>query len=134
MMLRYLDGALTPEEEARIGRRLEADPTFADEIDRLGRLRATLASGRARSFNPFFADLVMRRLAERESAPSRFAEDLGWTFRRISLAALAALVTMTAYSLTHPSEASSQPAAISAFDLTSSMAGGPAEVYRGDTP
>ncbi|GIV61966.1 MAG: hypothetical protein KatS3mg044_0832 [Rhodothermaceae bacterium] len=106
-MLRWLEGAMTPDERADWERRLAASPALRQDCERLralrDTLRATVREDAREALRPFFTDRLMKRL--QPPAPPRrddiFAEALAALFRPVLVASMALILLLAAYNVTH---------------------------------
>lgn len=117
-LLRLLDGALAPEEEARLRQELERSPALRAELEALqalqGLLQTTVRASSERALQPFFADHLMRRLTP---APQRLAattpdeEFFGLLlrlFRPVAVAGLLLVLGFATYNVTVSGEYEAQ--------------------------
>lgn len=113
-LLRFLDGALPPEEAAAVQRALDASPALRDELATLRALRGSLraATHADDALQPFFTDRLMRRLAP---APARLSESeeffgaLVRLFRPVALAGLLLVLGFAAYNVNLAEDYEAEP-------------------------
>ena len=109
-LLGLLQGALTPEEEARLQQEVARSPALRTELEALkalqGLLQTTVRASSERAIEPFFADRLMRQLAP---APQRLAattpdeEFFGFLlrlFRPVAVAGLLLILGFATYNVT----------------------------------
>ena len=109
-LLRLLQGALTPEEQARLRQEVARSPALRTELEALkalhSLLQTTVRASSERALEPFFADRLMRRLAP---APQRLAATtpdeeffglLLGLFRPVAVACLLLILGFATYNVT----------------------------------
>ncbi|GIV62154.1 hypothetical protein GQ464_016835 [Rhodocaloribacter litoris] len=122
-LLRWLDGAMTPEEAAAWERRMAASPGLRARAEEMRQLRQTLqasvGAGAAQVLKPFFTDRLMRRLqpVASRSREEAFAAALATLFRPVLVASLALIMVLAAYNLTFRADDAEQPAAEAVLGL-----------------
>ena len=100
-LLRELDGMLSPEEILELENTIEARPEFAVKRRRWHRMAEDLATARARSFGPMFADRVLARLREaRQSGEDTIYVHLRWMFARVAMAGMGLALILGVYNTT----------------------------------
>lgn len=99
LLLRSLDGTLSPEEQKDLRAALETSPDARRELARLDRLREMVRGTARPSFGIAFTDRVMYRLATKaaESGLDSYVQNLVWSFRRVSVAAGIIALTVALY-------------------------------------
>jgi len=101
LLYRSFDDTLSEEERHRLDEALASSPELRDEYERLVQMRQMVSDGAEGSFQPWFAQRVMRRIASeggvRES--DLFFEELFSMFRRVAIAAATAAVITISYNL-----------------------------------
>lgn len=113
-LLRLLDGASTPEEEARLRHDLARSPDLRAELEAVkalrGLLQTTVRASSAQALKPFFADRLMRRLApvaHRLAAPAADEEFFGLLlrlFRPVAVAGLLLILGFATYNVTYSND------------------------------
>ena len=118
-LLRLLQGALTPEEEAGLRRDLARSPELRAELEALkalqGLLQTTVRTTSEEALKPFFTDRLMRRLTP---APQRLAAEasdeeyfslLLRLFRPVVAAGLLLILGFAPYNVTLSSDYETRP-------------------------
>ena len=108
-LLRLLDGALTPDEEARLRDDLARSPELRAELDEVkalrGLLQTTVRASTEQALKPFFADRLMRRLAPASQPLAATARDeeffgsLLHLFRPVAVAGVLLILGFAAYNV-----------------------------------
>ena len=94
------DGRLSEEEQRRLEDALASSPRLREEKARIESLRQRIGQQAARSFRPFFAERVMRRissLGEIKNGTQLFFESLQLVFRRVALVGATAILLLLAF-------------------------------------
>jgi anti-sigma factor RsiW len=98
ILLRELDGTLSPEEILELERTVDSRPEFAVKRRHWHRIAQELGSARAVSFGPLFGDRVLMRLREsRQSAEDTIYAHLRWMFTRVAMAGVALALILGTY-------------------------------------
>ncbi|MGD9401865.1 MAG: hypothetical protein PVF95_06325 [bacterium] len=102
LLYRSFDGELGPGEKAELDSAIAASPELRRERDELLAMRGAIGSSAAESFGPFFAERVVRSIAEErreEGEGAGFFESLQYAFRRVALVAAAVAALLLIYNL-----------------------------------
>lgn len=85
LLLRYLEGDLSPSETEALETRLASDIDLRDQLKQIEAVRSELVGTRAEGFSPFFVDRTMRALAAggREATTTLY-DGLRWVFTRVA--------------------------------------------------
>lgn len=99
LLYRSFDAPMAEEEQRQLREALEKSRELREEKERLEAMRRAISGAAVPSFEPFFAERVLRRLFPVTRANAEKGEDffdsLVWSFRRIALAgAIAALLLL----------------------------------------
>jgi anti-sigma factor RsiW len=96
LLCRSFDEVLAPSERRVLEDALAASEELRQERARLIATRRSISEGGADSFRPFFAERVMRRLAEVRAAEERQRPWLGWlpVFRWVAVAGVVAALAL----------------------------------------
>ena len=97
LLYRSFDDQLTPEEQSQLEDALANSTTLQKEKERIAAMRKTVSESAVESFEPFFAERVMRQI-HTEKGEDFFASLL-WAFRRIALAGAIAAILLLANNL-----------------------------------
>lgn len=99
-LLRFLEGSLAPQEEARLSAQLARDAQLQQELRTLSTLRETIEPATGATFDSGFPQRVMKRLPSAASASETlgsFHEALPWAFLRVAVVALLLTAGLGAY-------------------------------------
>ena len=101
LLYRSFDDTLSDEERHRLDEALASSSELRDEYERLAQMRQMVSDGAAGSFQPWFAQRVMRRIAREGAARESdlFFEELFSMFRRVAIAAAVAAVIAISYNI-----------------------------------
>jgi hypothetical protein len=102
LLYRSLDEDLGQEERAELDAALAGSADLRRERDELLAMRGKVATSAAESFGPFFAERVMRNIAEEregQAEGARFFESLQYAFRRVALVAAAVVAFLLIYNM-----------------------------------
>lgn len=96
LLYRSLDEDLPPSDRKALEEALAASEELRRERERLLAVRAAVSRNTADSFKPFFAERVMRRLAETRQGAKAAQFWQGWVpvFRRVALAGVVAAIAL----------------------------------------
>lgn len=117
-LLQLLDGALAPNEEARLRDELAQSPTLRAELEDLKALRSVLQAAvqtsSEQALKPFFADRVMRRLAPATQRLATAPDEVLFgsllrLFRPVALASLLIILGFATYNITLSDTYGAQP-------------------------
>lgn len=100
LLLRSFDSKLAAEEQARLDRALKESESLRLDQEQLKVMRSAIRQGASRSFRPFFAERVMRRIESSVQARERldpFFESLMAVFKPVMIAAGILIVIMLSY-------------------------------------
>ena len=101
LLYRSFDDTLSDEERHRLDEALASSSELHDEYERLAQMRQMVSDGAVGSFQPWFAQRVMRRIASEGSVRESdlFFAELFSMFRRVAIAATFAAVITISYNL-----------------------------------
>ena len=99
LLYRSFDDDLSLEDHHRLDDALAKSAELRAEKERLLAMRAMVSDSGANSFQPFFAEKVMRRIRNAESAQESFLDSLIAVFRPVAIAAFIILVMLISYNL-----------------------------------
>lgn len=109
LLLRWVEGACTPDEARKLEHDLKTNPGLQAELDELTRLqtvvRKTVGATAPAAVRPFLADRVLRRLEPsrarltRLSAEEELQRGLEWLFRRVAVACLIIIIGLAVYNV-----------------------------------
>lgn len=101
LLLRWLQGEVSPQEEGSLGERLRSEPELRAALERVEKISTLLQAEGARSFAPGFSSRVMRRLGRepRKSQAEIVYESLRWAFARVAVACLVLVLGVATYSV-----------------------------------
>jgi anti-sigma factor RsiW len=88
LLFRSFDEQLTTEEDEELQEALEASEALRQEKDRIEAMRKMVSESGARTFEPFFAERVMKRVAELHESRNgmwTLQEWLSRVFRRVAI-------------------------------------------------
>lgn len=100
LLYRSLDGKLSGEEQRQLEEALADSPELRKEKERIMAIRSAISASAARSFRPFFAERVMRRITsagEKRRSAEVFFESLQYAFRRVAVVGAMVIVILAAY-------------------------------------
>lgn len=100
LLYRSFDAQLTPAEQQQLDEALARSQPLREEKEKIAAMRQAVAGSAVQSFEPFFAERVMQRIQGRgksmAAAGEEFMSSLVWSFRRIALAGVIALLLLLA--------------------------------------
>ena len=99
LLYRSLDDALTAEEQQQLDTALASSPELREEYDQLVKMRHMVSENAATSFEPWFAQRVMRQIESGGSESELFFETLFTMFRRVAVAAAVAVAITISYNV-----------------------------------
>jgi len=102
LLYRSFDDSLTPEEQKQLREALESSKALREEKKRIASLRKAVSGHAAESFEPFFAERVMRRIKQfrqAEKSPDLFFESLFAVFRPVAVGAVVLLIVLLSYNI-----------------------------------
>ena len=99
LLYRSFDDVLKPEEQKQLEKALVESVKLQEEKVRIAQLRTTISDSAAKSFKPFFAEKVIRKIKEQEGVQETFFESLMYVFRPVAIAAVVLLITLVSYNL-----------------------------------
>lgn len=99
LLYRSFDEELAPNERQRLDDALAKSAALREEKERMTAMRAMISDSSKKSFHPFFAEKVMRRLRQAESDPETFLDSLISVFRPVAFAAIIILIMLISYNL-----------------------------------
>jgi hypothetical protein len=109
LLYRSFDDELTPEEQQQLDEELAGSSQLRREKERITTVRSALVKGAVRSFRPFFAERVMNAISSAERAKNGvevFFESLQFTFRRVALVGVTAIVLLLAFNFVRSGDVS----------------------------
>ncbi len=98
LLIRSFDSKLSKNERAELENALQNSQELREEKKRLETMRGVIARSADRSFKPFFAARVMRRI-DAAANQQEFIESLSWMFRRVVLAGALSVILLFASAL-----------------------------------
>ena len=99
LLYRSFDEMLTQSEQLQLDNALAHSQELRDERNRIARMRSTISHSSAPSFQPFFAEKVMRRIRAVDSKQERFFDSLIEVFRPVAIAATILFIALLSYNL-----------------------------------
>jgi anti-sigma factor RsiW len=103
------DGLLSENEQRQLDQALSGSPQLREEKERLLSLRGTVSASGVGSFQPFFAERVMRAVTapvEARNGAERFFQSLQLVFRRVAVAGLMAILLLLVYNVVRSGQVS----------------------------
>ena len=97
LLYRSFDEVLTPNEKQRLKDALAKSKELREEKQQIMETRRSISNAAVQSFNPFFAEKVMRRIREGERSSELFFESLLYSFRPVAIAATILLIALMSY-------------------------------------
>jgi anti-sigma factor RsiW len=99
LLYRSFDDKLTPAEQQRLDQALSDSKELREEKIRIAQMRTVISDSGQRSFQPFFAEKVMRRIREAKRTQESFFDSLIEVFRPVAIAATILFIVLLAYNL-----------------------------------
>jgi len=99
LLFRSYDGELTREEQQKLDQALAKSKELTEEKERIAQMRKAISDSSSQGFHPFFAEKVMRRIREAESAQETFWDSLVYVFRSVAIATAILLITLISFNL-----------------------------------
>jgi len=99
LLYRSFDETLTQCEQLQLDDALAQSRELRDERDRIAQMRSTISNSSAPSFQPFFAEKVMRRIREADRKQENFFDSLIEVFRPVAIAATILFIVLLSYNL-----------------------------------
>ncbi len=99
LLYRSFEEQLSPTEQEQLDRALAESAALRAEKDRIAQLRTMISNSGPRSFRPFFAEKVIRKIREQGRSPESFADSLIEVFRPITIAVATVLIFLLGYNL-----------------------------------
>ena len=99
LLNRSFDDQLTEQEQSALTKALSQSSELREEKRRIEDVRKAVAENAERSFKPFFAARVMRRIEGQEQSSEDFVGALAWAFRRFALGGTIAILLLIAQNL-----------------------------------
>jgi anti-sigma factor RsiW len=100
LLYRSFDDSLAPREKEQLEEALAGSKELREEKERIRAMRGAISAGAARSFKPFFAERVMRKIAstrERNRSAEAFFESLQYAFRRVAVVGATVIIALAVY-------------------------------------
>lgn len=117
-LLRLLEGALPPDEAARLRDEIARSPALRHEYETLRAMRTLLQTttrdAAEKAVKPFLADRVMRRLAPQSEPEEELFGALLRLFRPVALAGLLLILGLGAYNVSRADAYDAEPSATEA--------------------
>ncbi len=99
LLYRSFDGSLTPEEQRRLEESLAKSKSLREEKQRIETIRRSVASSTSHTFEPFFAERVMRRIEQKKSQQEPFFDALLAVFRPVVVGAVVLVIGLVSYNM-----------------------------------
>ncbi len=99
LLYRSFDQQLDPQQQQRLDEALAQSEELRAEQERIARMRAMISENRVPSFQPFFAEKVMRQIRGGETAQETFWDSLISVFRPVAIAATILFIALLTYNL-----------------------------------
>lgn len=110
LLYRSFDGQLTQAEQERLDEALRHSQALREEKEKIAAMRQAVSGSAAQTFQPFFAERVMQRIQGKRKSMAAVGEDfmssLAWSFRRIAIAGVIAVLLLLAGSFIQKGEIS----------------------------
>lgn len=97
LLYRSFEEQLSPTEQQELDCALVDSAALRAERDRINQLRTLISTRGQRSFRPFFAEKVLRKIREQRRSAENFANSLVEVFRPITIAVATVLIFLLGY-------------------------------------
>ena len=99
LLYRSFEGSLMPEEQRRLEDSLAKSKSLREEKQRLEAIRHSVTSSTSHTFEPFFAERVMRRIEQKKSQQEPFFDALLAVFRPVFVGAVVMVIGLVSYNM-----------------------------------
>jgi anti-sigma factor RsiW len=99
LLYRSFDDRLSQAEQKILDQALSNSTELRAEKNRIAHMRTMIADSGQKSFQPFFAEKVMRRIRQAARAPESFVDSLIAVFRPVAIAATILFIALLSYNL-----------------------------------
>lgn len=102
LLYRSFDEKLTPAEQKQLEKALQSSHELQQEKEHLASMRKLVTATSQQTFKPFFADRVMRKIAqtaEKETRQELFFDSLVSIFRPVAFGAAVVLIVIMSYNI-----------------------------------
>ena len=99
LLYRSFDDSLTQVEQQRLDQALSDSKELREEQIRITQMRSMISDSSHKSFHPFFAEKVLRRIQEQGRVAESFFDSLIDVFRPVAIAATILFIVLLSYNL-----------------------------------